>query len=149
METKNETQGRTITIVSIVDVVGVLASGSFADSFYLIDNNRMGGSTGEGSDSLITKARPGDRMVWISMTLECEAFASITDIAIEPERQQYCNPQSYIYPNTNVVCWVAYIDEAAAGAEIPYNLTFKLGSRKQPMTTSSWPKLIVEGASRA
>jgi hypothetical protein len=146
MDVKSETQARTVTIVSVVDVVGVLASETFAGSFYLVDNNRMGGSTGEGSDALVTKAKPGDRIVWITMTLECEAFASITAITIAEENRRYCNPRSYVYPNTNVVCWVADIGESAEEVEIPYTISLKLGSRGQPMTTSSSPKVIVQRA---
>jgi len=145
MDPENRTEPRTITIVAVVDVVGILASGSFAGSFYLIDNNRLRGSTGEGTDSLVTRVRPGDRIVWIAMTLECEAFASITAVGIEKEGQrQYCDPHSYVYPNTNIVCWVADVAANAGGARIPYNLSFRLGSRTAAMTTTTTPQLDVQ-----
>ena len=72
----------TIAIVSVVDVVSALAADTVAGSFYMVDNNRTKGSKDEGTEILKTKVRKGDQVVWISISLECEAFVSITAIEI-------------------------------------------------------------------
>ena len=66
-----------ISIVSVVDVVGALANNSLSGNIFLVDNNKVSGSSGEGTEALQTAVEEGDELVWIVQPLECEAHASI------------------------------------------------------------------------
>ncbi len=131
----------TISIISVVDVVGALADDTLAGSFYLVDNNKGRGSRDEGTEILKTKVRKGDQVVWISIPLECEAFISITGVEIDKKFREYCDPKKGVYPNTNVVYWLGDIKKDLDIA-IHYNLKFRLGRRSGDMVTTSSPSLF-------
>ena len=133
----------TIAIVSVVDVVSALAADTVAGSFYMVDNNKTGGSKDEGTEILKTRVRKGDQVVWISIPLECEAFVSITAIEIDKKFREYCDLKKGVYPDTNVVYWLGDIKKELDVA-IPYNLKFRLGSHQSDMATTSSPSLIGE-----
>ncbi|MDB5655654.1 MAG: hypothetical protein JWQ94_3267 [Tardiphaga sp.] len=138
----------TISIISVVDVVGALAADMVAGSLYLVDNNKAGGSKDEGTEMLQTMVRKGDQVVWVSIPLECEAFISITGVEIDKKFREYCDPKKGVYPDTNVVYWVGEIKKDLDVA-IPYTLKFRLGSRRGDMATTSFPALIGEAPATA
>lgn len=129
--------GKTITIVTVIDVVGALATESLSENVYLLDTNKMGGSENIGTDYLKTAVQKGDRIVWTIQALECEAFASIEDIIIDHE---YCEPKQETYKGTDVTYWVGTVKKNVK--LVPYNIKYKVGSRPEGMTTTSNPALI-------
>jgi hypothetical protein len=135
--TKNVAR-RPISITAVVDCVGSLATRSLGGNLYLFDTNRAGGSTGLGSEELRTVVRKGDTLLWTAFALECEVFVSIADIAMETD---LCEPVRRVYPGTDVAYWTATIKRDVAGIT-PYRLSFRLGSRVEPMTTPCASALV-------
>jgi hypothetical protein len=127
-----------ISISAVVDVVGALATRSMSGNLYLLDTNRAGGSTGIGTEELRTKVQEGDQLLWTVLPLECEAYVSIDDIVIDRE---VCEPERKTYPGTDISYWTGTVKKGRAG-DTPYQITFKVGTRTDPMTTVSSPVLI-------
>lgn len=130
----------TITIVTVIDVVGALATESIKGNIYLMDTNKQNGSWGQGTENLRTVAEKGDKLVWTVQSLECEAYASIEDILIDPE---YCEPKKETYEGTDVTYWVGTIKKDIKA--IPYQTRFRLGTREEPMANPSSPFLVGKG----
>lgn len=127
-----------ITISAVVDVVGALATGSLHENVYLVDTNRANGSTGSGTEELMTKVKSGDELIWTVLPLECEAYVSIADIVID---KKVCEPQRKVYPGTDVAYWSGTVKKATIGTT-PYNIKFSLGTRAEPLTTATTPFLV-------
>jgi len=136
-ETKPKTNARTITITPIIDIVGALADGTLSKNLYLLDNNKANGSSGEGTETLKTMVEEGDQLIWSIMSLEPEAFASITDIVID---SAYCEPQQRTYPGSDVVYWFGQVKKNLKTT--PYSLKIKVGNRDEELLTSSTPCLV-------
>ena len=128
---------RTITITAVVDTVGALATEALSGNFYLLDTNRSQGSTGLGTEHLKTMVVPGDRLVWTTLALECEAYVAIDEIHIDPE---FCEPKKEFHPSSDISYWVATVKKISVA--LPYQISFRLGTRLMPMTTDATPALI-------
>jgi hypothetical protein len=128
---------KTISILSLIDVLGALAQDSMKANVYLFDNNKSMGSVNEGTGRLKTKVNAGDRLIWTLMSLEPEAFAEISNISIDPE---ICRTQKKMYPQSDVVYWEGEVLKEAAST--PYKITFVIGYKKQTMETEETPELI-------
>ncbi len=131
---------KTITIATVIDVVGALASDTLSEHIYLMDTNKANGSTGLGTENLKTMVKKGDRLVWTLLTLECEAYAIIEDIIIDKD---YCKPKKKTYEGTDITYWVGTVKKDVKVA--PYKIKFKVGSRVQEMTIASTPCLVGKG----
>lgn len=129
---------RPVSIAAVVDVVGALATLGMHGNLYLYDTNKPVGSTGLGTEELRTKVRAGDQLLWSTFALECEAYVAIEDIAIDPA---VCEPVRKVYPGTDVSYWIGTVkkDDVAA---TPYRITFRLGTRTEPLTTDLSPVLV-------
>jgi hypothetical protein len=136
------TKGKTITIASVIDVVGSLATDSLEGQVYCIDTNKANGSSGQGTDHLRTVVRKGDRLVWTVIFLECEAYAAIDDIIIDSD---CCKPEQLFYDGTDVSYWTAVIDKDVAS--VPYSIKFRIGTRAEPLSTG--PTLSLCGPSNS
>jgi hypothetical protein len=133
----------TITIKAVVDTVAALASDDLAGQVYLMDNNRLNGSTHEGTEVLKTAVKNGDEIIWVVALLECEASVRITRIDIDKE---FCEPKPNVYEGTNVTYWLGVIKKDLDG-DVPYNLGFHLASKTEEMIMPSSPCLIRAAAS--
>ncbi|MCX5203045.1 hypothetical protein OG897_16510 [Streptomyces sp. NBC_00237] len=122
---------RPIAISAVVDIVGVLASLSTDGHVYMYDTNRTGGSTGFGTESLRTKVRTGDTLVWSPLALECEAYVAIDGIEIDPS---VAEPVRKVYPGTDVSYWTATV-KTVPGEPVPYKIRYRVGTRTEPVTS--------------
>jgi hypothetical protein len=129
-----------ISIAAVVDVVGALATGSLHQNLYLYDTNRAHGSTGTGTERLRTAVRAGDQLLWSVIPLECEAYAAIDAIEIDAS---VCEPVREVYPGTDISYWTATVKRDAVAAT-PYRISFRLGTRPEPLTTDLSPVLVGE-----
>jgi hypothetical protein len=123
---------KTITIASVIDVVGALATDSLSGQVYFQDSEKANGSTGHGTESLKTMVNKGDRLVWTVTFLECEAYAAIADIIID---RKYCEPEKKVYEGTDVAYWIGIVKEDVQ--EVPYNIKFLCGTRAEPIPTAT------------
>ncbi len=139
-EEKTITKGKTITIASVVDVVGALATDSLRGQVYFMDTNKANGSQEQGTENLKTVVSNGDRLVWTVIFLECEAYAEIDEIIIDPS---VCEPKKEIYEGTDVSYWVGIVKKDVT--YVPYSIKFKLGTRAEPLATE--PSLSLVGKS--
>ena len=126
---------KTITIVSVIDVVSALADGSLNKNIYLLDNNKAGGSTGEGTDVLFSKAKQGDTLVWSVMPIEPEVYVGITDILIDKE---YCDAEKKLYEGTDISYWTGTIKKEITNLQ--YQVKYKVGTREGDF---SWDLTLV------
>lgn len=129
---------RPISITSVVDCVGCLATGTLRGNLYLLDTNRRQGSSGLGTEELRTRVYEGDQLLWTVFALECEAFVTIEDILIDKE---VCTPQRHVYPDSDVTYWSATVKRDDIGV-VPYLMTFGVGSKATPMTAPLRPALV-------
>jgi hypothetical protein len=132
---------KTITIASVIDVVGALATDSLSGQVYFMDTNKSNGSTGQGTASLKTMVSKGDRLVWTVIFLECEAYAAIDNIIID---KTYCEPELKLYEGTDVSYWVGEVKEDVTS--VPYHVTFKAGTRAEPIITATPLYLVGKSA---
>jgi hypothetical protein len=123
---------KTITIASVIDVVGALATDSLNGEIYFMDTNKENGSKEQGTDQLKTMVSTGDRLVWTVTFLECEAYAAIDDIVID---KSYVEPKKEIYEGTDVSYWVGTIKKNVSF--LPYSIKFKVGTREESIATTS------------
>jgi len=122
-----------LRIVVVVDVVGAVAAETLDGSVWLMDSNKSGGSTNEGTRQLQTTVRKGDQLIWTTMSLECEAFAAIDAIEIDPA---YCEVTRGVYEGTDISYWLGKVKKDPGDAVVPYNVHFKLGSRPGAVSMS-------------
>lgn len=121
-------ENKTIVIIVAVDIIGILASDSLIGNIYLFDNNRLMGSSGEGTENLKTKIRFNQNeevsLVWNVMPLEPESFACISQITANKE---YINLEKKQYPNSDVIYWKGTINKLFE--LLTYKLSIKVGTR--------------------
>ncbi|MBW8481380.1 hypothetical protein [Actinomadura parmotrematis] len=129
---------RPISITAVVDCVGALASRSLHGNLYLYDTNRAAGSTGLGTEELRTRVRAGDRLLWNVISLECETYAAIDAIVVDPE---VCEPERHTYPGTDITYWTATVKPGAPDVA-HYQVRLRLGTRTEPITTTLRPALV-------
>lgn len=129
--------GKKITIASVIDVVGVLATDSLVGQVYFMDTNKVNGSTGQGTENLQTVVSEGDTLVWIVQPLECEVYTAIDEIIIDKE---YCEPQRTFYEGTDISFWSGTVKKDVIS--VPYTMKFKVGTRAQSIATTSSLALV-------
>jgi len=122
-----------LRIIVVVDVVAALAAGTLDGAVWLVDSNKTAGSTNEGTRQLKTAVSKGDELIWTTMSLECEAFAAIESIEIDPA---YCEIERGVFDGTDVRYWHGRIKKDPGSSVIHYNVVFKLGSRPEAMSMS-------------
>ncbi|MFD0415041.1 hypothetical protein [Streptomyces sp. NPDC127108] len=129
---------RPISITAVVDCVGALATGSVHGNLYLYDTNKAGGSTGLGTEELRTRVRRGDQILWSVLVLECEAYAAIDEVLIDPD---VCEPVRKVYPGTDIAYWIGTVKKDDV-QDLSYQIRFKFGSRDEPITSTLSPSLV-------
>lgn len=123
---------KTITIMVVADVVGILASDSLEGNLYLYDNNRAGGSVGEGTEHLKTRLkfeRDQVNLLWNVMSLEPESYACISQIKTDSEDFKI---DSKSYPGSDITYWKGTIKKTFR--QHTYYLSLKVGNREKEYT---------------
>lgn len=128
---------KTITILSLVDVVGALADDSITNNLYLFDNNKVNGSADQGTGILKTKVNSGDRLIWTLMSLEPESYAAISNITMDTE---VCDPEKKTYPDSDIIYWEGIVKKEAPSTF--YKITYEVGTQQQAIETNESPALI-------
>jgi hypothetical protein len=145
VETTMESEPRSpLMITSVVDCVGALATGGIDGNLHLFDTNRRGGSTGVGTEALHSAVQVGDELLWTVMSLECEAHVAIDDVSFDSD---VCVPEQHLYPHSGVPYWRATVLRPITGI-IPYNISFTVGTRVEPMTTTRYSPALIGGGTK-
>jgi hypothetical protein len=129
-----ESSRQPISICAVVDVVGALATGVLSGNLYLFDTTSAPGGA---SETLRTRVERGDQLHWTVFALECEAYAAIDGIVIDPK---LCEVERKTYPGTDVSYWLGTVKRDVG--MVPYHIQLRLGNRAEPMTTSATPFLV-------
>lgn len=125
---------RTISVMAVVDVVGLLASDTLDGNIYLFDNNRKNGSENEGTGHLKTRfASDGGRgkitVLWNVMSIEPEAYITITKIEADSPHLKVSNE---CYKGSDIVFWKGIVDKKFKKST--YRLFIKAGNREKEYT---------------
>ena len=128
---------KTIQIVTMVDVIGALATRSLEGRLYMVDSNKEGGSQQEGTGALKTCAAEGDGLLWTVRPIDPESFAAISGVDIPKE---YCEPEKKYYPDSDIAYWEGKVKQNLSG-EVAYSITLELGTTKIQLM-SKGPRLI-------
>jgi hypothetical protein len=128
---------RPISITAVVDCVGALAAGSLSGHLYLFDTNKSAGSSGHGTEQLITHVTRGDQVIWNALALECEAYVAIDSISIDAD---VCAPERHLYPGSDIPYWIGTVKSDIAGP-VDYSIAFRLGTRTVALGTVLSPAL--------
>ena len=135
--TPQASASRPVSITAVVDCVGALAAGSLHGHLYLFDTNKSAGSSGLGTERLLTRASRGTQLIWNALALECEAFVAIDSITIDAD---VCEPEPRLYPGSDVSYWIGTV-KTALTEPVDYSIAFRLGSRPAPLGTVTNPAL--------
>jgi hypothetical protein len=128
---------KTVTIVTVIDIVGALTTRSLDGVTFLFDDNRRFGSDGLGTASLRTKVRAGDTLVWTTFPLEVEAFVGISEVVIAPA---ICKPERRRFPGSDIIYWQAIVLDCSD--EVPYQIKYFVGDDQTVMSPTRSPFLI-------
>lgn len=118
-----------ISIRIVVDAVGALESGTLHGNLFMFDNNRRGGSTGQGSSALLTVLPKDAELSWMVSPLECEAYVSLNSIDMADNCYEV---QRHLFPETNIFYWTARMRRAQS---VSYGLTLEIGHSGLIMST--------------
>lgn len=129
---------KVITINIVTDAMGILSDGSLDGNVYMFDNNRLGGSTGEGTASLQCRIDCGSekkpqssKLVWNIVNLCPDVRVDIVDIkmsgnAIEVEKRYY--------ESTDVAYWIGTVKKSFDTEHC--TLFLKIGESEKIHTTT-------------
>lgn len=135
-------KGKEITIRVVLDACGAMDDGAFVSNLCMFDNNRLEGSTGQGTNALATAVGPNDTVCWLLAPIECEAYFDLHSITF-PEGT--CTVERRLHEGTGVYCWYATVDRPIIDA--PYEMTFILGAGLK-MSNGTGTRLIGAGEPR-
>lgn len=126
-------------IIVLIDVAAALKANSLPGNIYLINNNRSMGSTGLGSEHLIT-AVPGNRILnWLVGGIDQSGTQPVlVDIGGEAVDMQIMVPQLFDSPDLSGnlgLWWGATVDASVAGI-YTYTLYFDIGGRRLQFDSS-------------
>lgn len=130
-----------VTIKLVVDVVAALDTGRLDGNLFAFDTHRRVGSRNIGTDALQTAVTRGTEIIWMIAPLECETFAAMEQIRIDPA---VCEPQKQAFPGTSVSYWTGTVKKASAAT--CYDIVLELGSHGRTMAHTA--KLGLVPASR-
>jgi hypothetical protein len=118
------TVNKTVSVLSVIDVISALSDGTLSKNIYLYDNNKAGGSTGQGTSALASNVTQGDTLVWTTMAIEPEVFVEIASITMDPT---YCKPIKGFYPGTDVAFWSGVVLKDIG--TLQYEVGYTVGTR--------------------
>ncbi|MCD7926501.1 MAG: hypothetical protein LUI85_18220 [Bacteroides sp.] len=125
-----------ISVMVIVDVVKALGNRTLKGCVYMYDNNRLNGSTGEGTEELSPLLLLPDAdedisnigMAWNIMPLDPEAFAELACVEVDAE---YMDVNREVYAGSDVAYWTGWVKKPFE--ELSCKLYIRLGNSKKAL----------------
>lgn len=122
-----------LAIVVTIDQKGALESGSLDGNIYLVDNNTHAGSTGQGTQDLVTHIEGSQIMNWLVLGLDLAGPpVTLEKVGGEAVRKNVMVPQQFESPELGEglgLWWGATVDSKCDGKEFEYTLKFKVGDQ--------------------
>lgn len=103
-----------ITVKMVTDALGILSTGSLKDNLYMFDDNRRGGSQGEGTSALVTvldfkEKQPKEyEIIWFVMNMRPDVAVRIEDMQVDSDA--VCITRNW-YEDTDISYWTACIEK--------------------------------------
>ena len=131
-----------INIVTVVDVVGALASESLDGNIHLIDNSRSSTTTGQGTAELSTTCKHGQVINWLIYAVDLQSPALIHNIDFEGSVNPCLKLQPYGAPVFGPY-WAGIVKLEAdlKSGVYPYRLEIEMAGRT--MTMNQTPALNI------
>lgn len=125
---------KTILVMVVVDVVGLLADDTLDGNIYLFDNNRRNGSENEGTGQLkirfATEEKDADiTIVWNVMSIEPEAYVAISNLEAD---SPYLTVSKEYYKSSDIAFWKCEVEKEFEKSA--YQLSVKAGNREKEYT---------------
>lgn len=104
-----------ITTGIVTDALGILSTDSLEGNLYMFDDNRLGGSFGEGTSGLVTVLDFGDNrpdeyeLAWFVMNLRPDVSVEITDMRLQSDD---VTAERQVYDETDVTYWIIRVKNA-------------------------------------
>jgi hypothetical protein len=103
-------------------------------NIYILDTNKLAGSSKEGTMSLETAVAKGDTILWSTYGLEVESYVRICNISVD--ETYISKPKKEKYKGTNIEYWTSDVLKNPP-EKIPYNIRFEIGNQSTFYTTES------------
>jgi len=127
-----------ISIKAIVDVVAVLSNDFLEGNVHLMDNNKLNGSSNQGTLFLETAVKKGDELVWSTYGLEVESYVEISGIEVDTNFLK--KPVKEFYEGTNISYWKSTVIDTPIDI-VPYSIDFYVGNRNTIFSTNIGPSI--------
>ncbi|MDR1369500.1 MAG: hypothetical protein LBJ72_05145 [Dysgonamonadaceae bacterium] len=119
-----------ITIMVMVDVVGVLSNDSLEKNLYLYDNNKANGSFGHGTEKLTTRLifNPDEEimLLWNVLPIEPETFVHISQVVAD---KKYLKIEQNNYKESDIIYWTGTFIRKPV-KQLSYKLSIRVGNRE-------------------
>jgi len=102
-----------ITVKIVTDALGILSSGSLQENLYMFDDNRCGGSYGEGTSGLVTvldfyRKQPEEyEIIWFVMNMRPDVAVEIEDMQTQSDAVRI---ELHKYDETDISYWLMSVD---------------------------------------
>lgn len=130
-----------LAIVVLIDTEEALKAGSLSGHTYLVDNARTTGSTGEGTNHLVTRVEGNRIMNWLVSGIDIfgnQPNPVLVKICGEAVERQVMVPQLFDSPaldGSRGLWWGASVDANTSGTH-SYTLVFQIGNRELDFVSS-------------
>ncbi|WP_298510381.1 hypothetical protein [uncultured Kordia sp.] len=123
-----------VNIKALVDVVAVLSNDQLEGNVYILDTNKLKGSSKEGTIYLETAVEKNDIILWSTYGLEVESYVKICDIQVN--ETYLSKPTEEYYQGTNIQYWTSTVKKVPT-QNIPYSIHFEVGNTTTLFATKS------------
>lgn len=130
-----------LAIVVMIDVEAALRTGSLQGNTYLVDNNRVKGSSGQGTGQLTTQVVGNQIMNWLASGIDVsrqQPFPVLESIGGEAVEKQVMVPLLFDSPALDGLLglwWGASVDANVSG-KYDYTMFFDIGGVKMEFVSS-------------
>lgn len=130
-----------LAIVVMIDVEAALRSGSLQGNTYLVDNNRVNGSSGQGSGQLTTQVVGNQIVNWLASGIDLsgqQPFPVLESIGGEAVEKQVMVPLLFDSPalDGNLGLWWGASVDANVSGKYNYTMFFDIGGVKMEFVSS-------------
>lgn len=127
-----------INIKALVDVVAVLSNDRLEGNVYILDTNKLKGSSKEGTMYLETAVTKDDIILWSTYGLEVESYVKICNIQVD--ETYLSKPEEKYYEGTNIQYWTSIVKETPI-ENTPYSIHFEVGNTTTFFSTNNGPSV--------
>lgn len=130
-----------LAIVVMIDVEAALRAGSLQGNTYLVDNNRVNGSSGQGSGQLTTQVVGNQILNWLASGIDLsgqQPFPVLENIGGEAVEKQVMVPLLFDSPalDGNLGLWWGASVDANVSGRYSYTMYFDIGGVKLELVSS-------------